>query len=638
MEINFFVSVLILAIVIVRLFFLYKVPKKTFMVLWYIVLCRMFLPFSICSRFSIYNITSYVSKTDVKYNNYTMIQNTDILDTTVLTHPAENNFSPVFVLWLIGFIICVLSFIVIHIRCKRQYNMSLPIENEFISKWQQVYSIKRKIQIRHSDKINTALTYGIFKPVILLPKSIDYNNIQRLEYILTHEFVHIKHFDIFTKWLLATSLCIYWFNPFVWLMYVISNRDIELVCDETVVKLFGEVMKSDYAITLIDMEEDRSKFNMCSNFSKNLMEERIKAIMKIKKITILSLTVTITLVLGITIVFATSKSNSNNEAQYIAESSNSIEQEELLNKYGTLYNTEGKNLLEEYSAFGISFDTEGKMYYNGELIHYFWDGSLIEGGLGTHYKYLNEEGTINLHTIRKPIKNKIGGGVNPFGYLTEVAEFTYFDNPYNFIYNNILKGRTVSEYYNSEAEDKPIKSNQTIINSAENSNVSGIFTQYNEYGLVYDEAKKRLYYKGKLVRHFEDILQTGFSSYDRFLSATREDGEVDVHTVFDDNGQLIGIEIFNPDEFHKETNQIKIPEVYSEYEKYDLVHSDDGRFYYKGKLVRHFEDILKSDSNTYIRHLSSTNTDGEIDVHTVFDASGELIGIKPFSEDDFIEK
>lgn len=207
-EINFFMSVLILAIIISRLFFLYKIPKKTFMILWYIVICRMLLPFSICSRFSIYNIANYIDKTPIKYNNYNITQNIGVLNTEVLIPPIKSDFSlsPIFVVWLLGAIICILFFIVIHLRCKKQYNMSLPIENEFISDWQQIYSIKRKIQIRQSDRINTALTYGILKPIILLPKTTDYKNIQKLEYILTHELIHIKHFDIITKCESATII------------------------------------------------------------------------------------------------------------------------------------------------------------------------------------------------------------------------------------------------------------------------------------------------------------------------------------------------------------------------------------------------------------------------------------------------
>ena len=67
-------------------------------------------------------------------------------------------------------------------------------------------------------------------------------------------------------------------------MYVLANRDIELSCDETVVQIFGETMKSAYAMMLIGMEEKKNKITpLCNSFSKNAIEERIVSIMKMKK-------------------------------------------------------------------------------------------------------------------------------------------------------------------------------------------------------------------------------------------------------------------------------------------------------------------------------------------------------------------
>lgn len=105
-----------------------------------------------------------------------------------------------------------------------------------------------------------------------------------LSLCLEHEFVHIKRLDGLTKLILIAALCLHWFNPLVWVMVVLANRDLELSCDEAVVRLFGEQVKSAYARTLIHMEEIKSGcLPLCSNFSKNAIEERITAIMKIKK-------------------------------------------------------------------------------------------------------------------------------------------------------------------------------------------------------------------------------------------------------------------------------------------------------------------------------------------------------------------
>lgn len=68
-------------------------------------------------------------------------------------------------------------------------------------------------------------------------------------------------------------------------MYVLANRDIELSCDEAVIRLFGESTRSSYAMAIIQMAEVKSGITpLCSNFSKNAIEERIVAIMKFKKV------------------------------------------------------------------------------------------------------------------------------------------------------------------------------------------------------------------------------------------------------------------------------------------------------------------------------------------------------------------
>jgi len=163
------------------------------------------------------------------------------------------------------------------------------------------------VQIRQSDRIKAPLTYGVFRPVILLPKKTDWTDETKLRYILTHEFTHIRRFDTLTKLVLTTAVCVHWFNPLVWVMYVLANRDIELSCDETVVRTFGETMKSAYALTLIGLEEKKSRLTpFANNFSKYAIEERINAIMKMKKSSLVGIILALALVVGTVTVFATS--------------------------------------------------------------------------------------------------------------------------------------------------------------------------------------------------------------------------------------------------------------------------------------------------------------------------------------------
>ena len=142
--------------------------------------------------------------------------------------------------------------------------------------------MKRPILVRQSDRISAPLTYGIFRPVILMPKKMDWKNEKQLQYVLSHEYVHIYRYDTVTKLIVTLALCIHWFNHFVWVMYILFNRDIELACDESVIRQFGEKSKSAYSLMLINMEATKSGLlPFCNNFSKNAIEERITAVMKI---------------------------------------------------------------------------------------------------------------------------------------------------------------------------------------------------------------------------------------------------------------------------------------------------------------------------------------------------------------------
>lgn len=210
-------------------------------------------------------------------------------------------------IWAAGFLLCTIAFAWIYFRCCREFRMSLPMEDCFLENWQRTHPLRRRLSIRQSDQILSPLSYGFWRPVILLPKSTKCGDRFQLRYVLEHEYVHIRYFDAAVKLLMASALCIHWFNPCVYLMYIFFNRDLELACDEAVVRRFGEEEKSAYAMALIEMEEEKSGLLPLGNsFSKNAIEERIGAIMKIKKISPLVHGLSAALVCSITLLFATS--------------------------------------------------------------------------------------------------------------------------------------------------------------------------------------------------------------------------------------------------------------------------------------------------------------------------------------------
>ena len=162
------------------------------------------------------------------------------------------------IVWAVGAAVCAVVFAVAYGRCCREFRASFPAENDVIRRWLQSHPLRRTIAIRQSGRISSPLTFGVLRPVILVPKKTDWTDETALRYVLEHEFVHIQRFDVLSKLLLIAAVCVHWFNPLVWVMYVLANRDLELSCDETVLRRFGGDVRAAYARVLIRMEAARS--------------------------------------------------------------------------------------------------------------------------------------------------------------------------------------------------------------------------------------------------------------------------------------------------------------------------------------------------------------------------------------------
>ncbi|MGL5253545.1 MAG: M56 family metallopeptidase, partial [Brevinema sp.] len=306
-------AIMILAVIVIRALAINRLPKKTFIVLWGIVLLRLLVPFKLPSQFSVY---SFMNKHIPAIQGVTELRNTNFLPAPFADLPTAGDViqgevatsaSFYAIIWGVGLIVCAVFFMVTYYKCRKEFRESLPVKNDFLTKWIAEHKLIRQIEIRQSSRISAPLTYGILKPIILMPKSTKWDDTKQIEYILSHEFIHIKRFDAATKLLLTAALCIHWFNPLVWAMYILSNRDIELSCDETVVHSLGNTTKSAYALTLISMEESKSRLTpLCNNFSKNAIEERITAIMKMKKNSKKAILIGMTLIAVFAIVFTTS--------------------------------------------------------------------------------------------------------------------------------------------------------------------------------------------------------------------------------------------------------------------------------------------------------------------------------------------
>ncbi len=291
-------SFLIIAIMCFRHFFQNQVPKRFMVFLWIFAIARLLLPISIPVRLpaaTYWNITETSCQQHISNSNS---YNKLIDGHTICNSPAnagkavkpapETVFllkNILFTLWLAAAVFLATRICIKHIRSCRLYNMSLPFCEERAAKWLQSHHSFRKVDLRKSELIKSPMTYGIIHPVILLPSGTDLDEEEFL-CIMEHEWIHIRRWDVLVKYLLYLTVCIYWFNPLVWIMAVLMDRDIEMACDEEVIKKYPGSFKKTYALILIRMAENRQNsarpVNAC--FSRHSeIEERILSIMKIKK-------------------------------------------------------------------------------------------------------------------------------------------------------------------------------------------------------------------------------------------------------------------------------------------------------------------------------------------------------------------
>lgn len=341
LQMTFSGAVLILVIAVIRAVAINRLPKKTFLILWGIVLLRLLIPYSVPSALSVYTWVSpkvlvggnpgsaadtiHADNTKNTMEKVSVPSSVDEISYVIQrasheqtgqtgklqqqpTSP-ETAISITWIIWLVGMITVAMYFVGSYMYWRFAFQSSLPIQNAFVEQWQKTHSKPHPVLVRQSDRIAAPLSYGIIHPVILMPKKTDWSNMEQLQYVLLHEYVHICRHDSILKLIAALALCVHWFNPLVWVMYILLQRDIELACDESVVRRFGEASKKTYANMLIDMEARKSGLMpLCNNFSKNAIEERIIAIMKIKKTSVIAIMLSVILIVGVTVVFATSAS------------------------------------------------------------------------------------------------------------------------------------------------------------------------------------------------------------------------------------------------------------------------------------------------------------------------------------------
>ena len=379
-------GVLILFIVVIRAVAIHRLPKTTFFVLWLIAALRLLLPLSIPLPGGLPVNVASISDAVQDFAAQNFVQGNEEGSSSTQAPPSfapdvepgeqfqataqEIERVPVFVVvWLAGSLLLAAYFAISYLRSLQKFRMSLPDNTPYVQRWLSEHRITRPLEVRSSDLISSPLTYGILRPVILLPKKFDRSDETVLQYVLAHEYIHIRRFDAITKILFAATLCVHWFNPLVWVMYVLANRDVELSCDGCVLRMLGEKERSAYARALIRMEERKSGMSaLYSHFSKNAITERIEAIMKFKKTSIAACALALVVTVGATTAFAVSSSDGNGAHSWISRDDATLIDLESINAKFSNTGTDAIQFADEADEPKlIDLTDAGSIFENGEL-------------------------------------------------------------------------------------------------------------------------------------------------------------------------------------------------------------------------------------------------------------------------------
>ena len=262
-------SVVILAVLAVRLL-LRRAPKVFSYALWAVVLFRLLCPVSVTSAVSLMGALGAPAQERTQRTSAVEYVPADIMirgtapavtqlpqpplpaetggavsdapaDTAPAAVPAMSFNEPVFILtliWLAGMVLLLAYSLVSLLRLRRRL----------------VGTVRLRDNIYLADHIPSPFVMGLFRPKIYLPSTL--TETER-GYILRHEQYHLRRRDHLVKFLSFLALCIHWFNPLVWAAFVLSGKDMEMSCDEAVVRELGEDIRADYSASLLSLATGR---------------------------------------------------------------------------------------------------------------------------------------------------------------------------------------------------------------------------------------------------------------------------------------------------------------------------------------------------------------------------------------------
>lgn len=293
-------SWLILAVVLLR-FMLRKAPKWIAVLLWGIVALRLVVPFSFESVLSLIPSAETFNAHNIQYetpaisSGISAVNNAvnPVLGETFAPNPV-GSVNPLYVwtlvasaIWLVGIAAILLYAVISYVRVRRSVAERMPYEaNIFLC-----------------DHVKSPFILGLIRPKIYLPSNMDATS---MEPMVAHEKAHLARRDHWWKPLGFLILAVHWFNPLCWVAYVLLCRDIELACDEKVIRQMDLDEKKQYSTVLLECSTQRRLVTICPlAFGEVGVKERVKNVLNYKKPAFWIIVVAVAACAVVTVCFAT---------------------------------------------------------------------------------------------------------------------------------------------------------------------------------------------------------------------------------------------------------------------------------------------------------------------------------------------
>ena len=271
-------SYIVLAVLLLRLL-LKKAPKWITVVLWGIVAVRLVCPFSIESVLSLIPSSEVVSPNIMTDKTPTINTGIPIIN-SALNPVIGESFTPnpgdsanplqiwipvLTAIWIVGMVALLIYTVISYARVRRKIGTAVLLRDT----------------IYQSENVVSPFVLGIIKPKIYLPFNM---NEKDMEHVVAHEMAHIRRKDHLWKPLGFLLLTLHWFNPLMWLGYVLLCRDIELACDEKVIKELDHDARADYSQALLTCSVNRRMIAACPlAFGEVGVKDRVKSVLNYKK-------------------------------------------------------------------------------------------------------------------------------------------------------------------------------------------------------------------------------------------------------------------------------------------------------------------------------------------------------------------